>query len=168
MMALQEFSEVSGQIVGPQKSNIWYSAITPPLIREHLLNLFQIPHDANCSSYLGAPIETKKHSFNFLIEKFEGKLQMWKSALLSHAGRLVLIRTVLQAMPIYYMVTCRIPNSVINERTSIIRRFFWGKVEKRRYLAYVAWEKITMPVEMGGLGVRDLQAMNESLLMKIL
>lgn len=86
----------------------------------------------------------------------------------SHAGRLVLVRTVLQAMPIYYMATCRIPNSVINEITSINQRFFWRKVEKQRYLAYVAWDKITMPVDMGGLDVRDLQVMNESLLMKFL
>ncbi|XP_078178780.1 putative mitochondrial protein AtMg00310 [Carex rostrata] len=93
---------------------------------------------------------------------------MWKSALLSPAGRLVLIRTVLLALPIYYMATSRIPKAVLDEITSMVRRFFWGKVDKQRYLAYVSWDKIMQPVEMGGLGVRDLQATNESMLMKFL
>jgi hypothetical protein len=165
---LQDFSEVSGQRVGPQKSSIWYSAVTPDADREVISALLMVPSNAQCSSYLGAPIQTNRNSFDFLIEKISKKLQMWKSAMLSPAGRLVLIRTVLLALPIYYMATCRIPKAVLNEITSVIRRFFWGKVDKQRYLAFVSWEKILQPVEMGGLGVRDLEAMNESMLMKFL
>lgn len=135
MHSLQEFSDVSGQRVGPQKSSIWYSAITPIEIRDEISTLLLVPNNGYCDSYLGAPIKTNRSSFDFLIEKTYSKLQMWKSAQLSPAGRLVLIRTVLLALPIYYMATSHIPKAVLDEITSIVRRFFLGKVDKQRYLA---------------------------------
>lgn len=168
MQVVQNFSEVSGQRVGPQKSSIWYSAVTPQDNREEISSFLMVPNTSSCSSYLGASIGTNRQSFDFLIDKFANRLQMWKSRVLSHAGRLVLIRYVLQALPIYYMAISRIPKSVVNEITSIIRRFFWGKTGQQRFLAYVAWDRITEPLEEGGLGLRDLTTMNEALLMKFL
>lgn len=32
----------------------------------------------------------------------------------------------------------------------------------------IAWSKIAQPVELGGLGIRDLSKMNEALMMKLL
>lgn len=52
--------------------------------------------------------------------------------------------------------------------SSVIKRFFWDKQDKHRYLAFVAWDKIVLLVEMGGLGFRDLQIMNEALIIKFL
>lgn len=168
MLAVQNFSEVSGQIVGPKKSFIWYSSPISQDEKEAISNFLGVPPTSCCSSYLGAPIETNRHAYQFLIDKFSSKLQMWKSNILSPAGRLVLVRTVLMALPIYYMATSNIPKSVLNEITSIISRFFWGKVNKQRYLAYVAWDKITRPIEEGRLGLRDLEVINEALLLKFL
>lgn len=138
MGAIQKFTEVSGQMVGPQKSSIWFSSHTLQEDRDAITSFFGVPITSSCSSYLGAPIVTNRQAFDFLIEKFSCKLQLWQSKLLSHAGRLVLIQSVLQSLPIYYMATAQIPKSVLNEITSLIRRFFWGKVEKQRYMAYVA------------------------------
>ena len=49
--------------------------------------------------------------FDFLIAKFSSKLQSWKSGMLSQAGRIVLIKSVFQALPIYYMATTSIPKA---------------------------------------------------------
>lgn len=68
--------------------------------------------EATAATYLGAPIATSRASFDFLIEKFSSKLTMWKSRLLSQAGRVVVIKSVLQALPIYYMATVQIPKQV--------------------------------------------------------
>lgn len=106
-------------------------------------------------------------AFNFLYEKFESKLQAWKGRLLSLAGRLVLIRSVLMSILIYFMATTKTPKKVINGITGTIRRFFWGKPEKERYMAYIAWKKILCPIE-GGLGLRCLDTINDALLTKFL
>lgn len=88
--------------------------------------------------------------------------------MLSQAGRIVLIKSVLLAFPIYYMATCSIPKLAINEITALIRRFLWGKPENTKYMAYIGWLKITKPKGMEGLGIRDLNVVNETLLMKFL
>lgn len=66
------------------------------------------------------------------------------------------------------MATSSIPKAIIKEITSIIGRFFWGKQEHTRYMAYIGWNKITKTKGMGGLGFADLELVNETLLMKFL
>lgn len=113
----------------------------------------------------GAPIATRS-GFDFLIQRFEQRLNAWKGHLLSPAGRIILIRLVLQALPVYFMATSTIPKEVLKQLTGLIRRFFWGKVDKRNYMAYIAWETVTLPVSLGGLGLRELANVNSILLMK--
>lgn len=43
--------------------------------------------------------------------------------MLSHAGRVVLIKVVLQALPIYYMTTSQILANVLYEINGIIKRY---------------------------------------------
>ena len=66
------------------------------------------------------------------------------------------------------MATVKLSTRVINALTNLIRRFFWRALDKDRFLAYVGWEKVSLPLDMGGLAIRDLQKVNESLPMKAL
>lgn len=165
---LQMFSSISGQQVGPEKSHIWYSKRVTVEEREAISLIFQVPLDSVCGKYLGAAIGTTKEAYDSLIQKVVSRLQSWKGRLLSQAGRLVLIKSVLTSLPLYHMATVSLPAGVIKEITGHVRRFFWGKWEEDRYMAYVAWSKITIPMEFGGLGVKDLGAMNDALVMKFL
>ena len=81
---------------------------------------------------------------------------------------MVLIKAVLHALPIYFMATSRISNTVLQKLNGIISRFFWGKVDCPRYLAYVAWDKMCRPKEEGGMGFKNLKAMNEVMITKLL
>ena len=168
MDTLHDFASVSGQKVGPEKSFVWFSREVSEQLKNQLTQLLQVPNNTTADKYLGNPIKPDKASFDFLIEKTSAKLQVWKAKLLTQAGRLVLIKAVLQAMPVYYMSTTVIPVSVIKALNALIRRFFWGSGDKARYLAYIAWDTICMPKEIGGLGVRDLKVVNEALIMKSL
>lgn len=117
--------------------------------------------------YLGCPIAVKvSRAFDYLIEKFEQKLNHWKSNYLSHAGRLILIKSVLNSLPIYAMGTIIIPQKVLTRLTTIARNFFWGGKHDRRSLAYVSWDAITAPKGMGGLGIRSLKETNQALVLK--
>lgn len=79
-----------------------------------------------------------------------------------------MIKAALQSIPLYYFGTAKIPQGVVKKLTSIIRSFFWGKQVGDRYLAYLARDTIMAPTRLGGLGIRDLERMNDSLLMKAL
>lgn len=124
--------------------------------------------DRQPGRHLGAPVNPGQASYDFILEKFSNKLTAWKARLLTPAGRVVLIKSVLQSLPVYYMATERIPKKVLSALTSMIRRFFWGANDKDIFMAYVAWDKITQPLQNGGLAIRDLNVVNEALLMKAL
>ena len=54
------------------------------------------------------------------------KLAGWKEKLLSKAGKEVLIKVVAQAIPTYTMSCFKIPDSLCDEMTNLIRNFWWG------------------------------------------
>lgn len=168
MNLLGIFEEVSGQRVGPDKSFLWFSAATPIEQREAIAAILNVNGSDPSPKYLGAPVYTGTSSHDFLIQRFSSRLSAWKSKTLSQAGRLVLIKATLASLPVYYMSTKKIPASVIQELTRIMRNFYWGKKDGGKYMAYISWVKICRPVDEGGLGVRDLSKLNDALLLKSL
>lgn len=110
---------------------------------------------------MGVPLLADRPSqFQTLVDKIIKRLHSWKSNLLSHAGRIVLIRSVIEAIAVYTMSTTVIPSSVLNRLAALVRRFFWGKLNVNRYVLLVARDKIAQPKETGGLGIRDLRCLN--------
>ena len=56
--------------------------------------------------YLGLPLvdrQLRTQDWKPVLEKVESRLAGWRARLLSRGGRLVLLKTVLEAIPIYYM-----------------------------------------------------------------
>jgi hypothetical protein len=100
---------------------------------------------------------------NNFFRKFRG----WKMQLLSHSGRLVLIKSVLASISVYYMSTTILSTKITRELTSLIRKFFWGKMKRDQFSVMISWDKMCIPIEDGGLNIRDLKKMNEALLMKL-
>ena len=58
--------------------------------------------------------------------KLAKKLAGWKEKLLSKAGKEVLIKIVAQTIPTYTMSCFKIPDSLCDEMTNLIRNFWWG------------------------------------------
>lgn len=121
---LNAFASVSGQIIGPEKSSIWFSKATMAQEQEVISQILMVHNRNQGVKYLGAPVGDGRQSFDFLIEKFAAKLKAWQGRLLLHAGRIVLIKAALQSIPVYYMSTAKVPARVLQALTSLIRRFF--------------------------------------------
>ena len=71
------------------------------------------------------------------------KVQGWKSKFLSLAGREVLIKVVVQAIPSYIMSVFKLPINVIKEIEKHIKRFWWSQGVKERNIHWVKWETLT-------------------------
>jgi lipid-A-disaccharide synthase-like uncharacterized protein len=97
-----------------------------------------------CSLSFVVPFLKKKKK-----KKFHAHLAGWKMNVLSPAGRLTLLKSSLSSIPVYYMSCYHLPVHTINKLTSLLRKFFWGKLDKKRYLAFIAWDKICLPYEEG-------------------
>ena len=77
--------------------------------------------------YLGLPLSTgqiRSADWQSVVEKVEQRLEGWKAKVLSKGGRLVLLKSVLAAIPNFYLSTFKIPASIEQKLSSLMRRFF--------------------------------------------
>ena len=88
------------------------------------VNLVQNP-----GKYLGVNFKLRANrigDFQDLFNKVSRKLHGWKAKLLSHAGRLTLIKSVLQSIPIYTFSVFKAPEAICKKLDSLINAFWWG------------------------------------------
>ena len=58
------------------------------------------------------------------------------------------------------------PNTLCDEMTSMVRKFWWGQTNEKTKMSQLSWNKVCTPKEEGGLGFRDLKTCNLALLAK--
>ena len=95
------------------------------------------PHE----SYLGLPSlvgKYKRNTFAQLKQRVANKLTGWKEKLLSNAGKEVLIKAVAQTVPSYTMNCFKLPNTLCEELTGMVRQFWWGQVKDEKKLAWLS------------------------------
>ncbi|KAI3704850.1 hypothetical protein L1987_75079 [Smallanthus sonchifolius] len=109
---------------------------------------------------------SRVENWKSVLEVVESRLTLWKAATLSVGGRVTLIKSVLESIPNYHMSIFKAPVAVLNGIEGIIRRFLWGGNNVIKKTHWVAWERVTAPIKMGGLGLSKLKEVNTSLLCK--
>ncbi|KAJ4794391.1 RNA-directed DNA polymerase (Reverse transcriptase) [Rhynchospora pubera] len=167
---MHKFGYISGLQINPQKSGLWFSKNCDELTKHRVQQMWGARRVAAEERYLGALLGLKgdgRRMGALLLEKMKAKLSGWKSNMLSHAGRLVMIKSVLMSMPVYSMALEMLPRTIVKEMNILLAKFFWGKTDKSRYLSFIAWRKVCKPIEFGGLGIKDLQTFGEALFLKI-
>uniref|UniRef100_A0A803Q724 Reverse transcriptase domain-containing protein n=1 Tax=Cannabis sativa TaxID=3483 RepID=A0A803Q724_CANSA len=115
-LALQEafdvYSKASGQVINFSKSSILFSPNTLSDIRTTFFNAFNLEDRPFICKYLGLPqclSRSKYHSFAFLKDRVNSVLRGWSVKCFSRAGKEVLLKAVIQAIPAYAMACFRLP-----------------------------------------------------------
>ncbi|KAJ0797670.1 putative RNA-directed DNA polymerase [Helianthus annuus] len=119
--------------------------------------------------YLGIQVGAKMgriNSWEPIIEVFQKRLSGWKSRVLSIGGRVVLIKSVLESLPVYYFSLFKVPVMVKNKLEAMIKRFLWGGNSDANKIHWVGWDLVTRPKKCGGLGLTKLDVSNNALLLK--
>jgi hypothetical protein len=119
--------------------------------------------------YLGFPMmhgRLQRKDFEFLEEKISHRLASWQHNLLNKAGRMTLVKSVLNSIPNYYMQVAWLPQSTCDSIDRMARNFLW-KGNSNTGIHLVGWDKITKPKKLGGLGIRKAREANTSLLGKL-
>jgi hypothetical protein len=129
MDTLQQYQNISGQKVSLDKSEkVSLDNLSVDNKRSFQDQLpINISHKIN--KYLGLPTQfgrSKVQDFNYIMERITKKLKGWKERNLSFAGRGVLIKAVVQAIPVYIMSCFLIPQEICNRIESVVRKFWWG------------------------------------------
>ena len=139
---------------------------------EHTASTSKITTPNSCPpfTYLGFPLGDHMNrcsAWKPVVKKIESRLASWKAKLLSRAGRLTLIKSVLNSLPVYYMSMFKMPKAIALKIVKLQRRFFWGGSNgESKGCPMVKWSDIELPREMGGLGVGNIMHKNLILLFK--
>ena len=166
---LNKYEAASGQKINYEKSEVSFSKGMSYEKKEELIDLLHMRQVDRHQKYLGIPTvcsRSRKVIFRELLDRMWKKLQGWKEKLLSRAGKEVLIKAVIQALPTYLMGVYKIPAAIIQEFHSAMTRFWWGGKGEERKMHWLSWEKMCKPKCMGGMGFKDLRVFNDALLGK--
>ncbi|XP_042950051.1 uncharacterized mitochondrial protein AtMg00310-like [Carya illinoinensis] len=109
---------------------------------------------------------SKYNSFRSLKEKIWKRINSWKTKFLSTAGKEVLIKSVLQAIPAYAISVFKLPNLLLKEIEALLARFWWSHKREGRGIYWKTWKYLGSVKNQGGLGFRDLSCFNKALLAK--
>jgi mannosylglycoprotein endo-beta-mannosidase len=119
------------------------------------------------TKYLGLPLHigrTRRADEQVLVDKIGARLPGWKGRLLTRAGQLALVNSVLSSMLVYYMTSFPLSKWAIKRIDRIRRNFLWkGKDDQRRGHFPVNWIRASRPKHLGGLGIKELASFNRAL-----
>nr|XP_023892305.1 uncharacterized protein LOC112004310 [Quercus suber] len=126
MNTLEVYGKCSGQQINKNKTTIFFSKSTSKETKNHIKIALDVPEIMQYEKYLGLPTQGrhKKASFNFIKERVWKKLQGWKEKILSQAGKEILIKAVVQAIPTYTMSCFKLPLELCADIESLTRKFW--------------------------------------------
>jgi hypothetical protein len=133
------------------------------VVQRNLSNILGFERKTLPTKYLGVPLMDqvgKKSTWESIINKLQDRVKRWTYRALNFAGRLVLTKAVLQAIPTYLLSVFPAPAGILQKIRSIQRNFLWRGAEDKKKWVLVAWEKLCWPKSKGGLGLQDPQTTN--------
>ncbi|KAA0026071.1 uncharacterized protein E6C27_scaffold581G00620 [Cucumis melo var. makuwa] len=167
---LQKFGELSGLFANPRKSSIFVAGVNNENA-SHLATCMGFARGNLPVRYLGLPLLTGRLRSNDcapLIQRITSQIRSWNARVLSFAGRLQLVRSVLRSLQVYWASVFVLPAYVHNEVDKILRSYLWRGKEEGRGGIKVAWVDVCLPFEEGGFGIRDGPSWNIASTLKIL
>jgi hypothetical protein len=168
LKVLEVYESASGQKINVEKSSIFFSSNTGVEFRS-LISAAGFANSSCFEKYLGLPVlvgRSKMRTFEGIQSRVRKKVDGWKEKFMSQAGKEILIKAVVQAIPMYSMSIFQLPKKLCSNLNSIMCRFWWGRSEGAKGLAWMSWRRLGAPKEKGGMGFRDLEIFNRALLAK--
>ena len=100
----------------------------------------QIQKEDGTRKYLGMPENfgrRKRDTFSSIVERIKQKARSWTNKFLSSAGKVVMIQSVLSAVPSYSMTCFELPVSLCKRIQSAVTRYWWDNNENAKKMAWV-------------------------------
>jgi len=101
---LATYELASGQAISLPKSEIYCSRNVPDGLKTTITNILGVQAVFGIGKYLGLPSmigRDRKATFAYIKDRVWQKINSWSGKCLSKAGREVMIKSVLQAIPAY-------------------------------------------------------------------
>jgi hypothetical protein len=165
---LQLFCTASGLSIHPMKSIVHYwdlSASDLSTLKGFIpSSFFDLSLGFRYLGYRLKPGASSATDWTWLVSSFERKIGFWCNKWLSLGGRLILVKTVLQSLVVYWMLLERIPAKIITMLRRLSFNFLWNDQAGNRRFHLCNWQTLSRPKREGGWGLKNLSIFNKALL----
>ncbi|XP_057803511.1 uncharacterized protein LOC131018823 [Salvia miltiorrhiza] len=163
------YGDISGQFYSPEKSHIYFTDKVSTALKRAIGRSIDFAPGAFPFTYLGVPLFVGRVRASYLRpihDRILQKFARWRGRHLSMAGRICLVKSVIQSSITHSMMIYRWPRSLLKILDAKCRNFIWTGNTEKCAACTVAWARVCAIKEEGGLGVRSFSLMNRSYLMK--
>ncbi|XP_058776177.1 uncharacterized protein LOC131650488 [Vicia villosa] len=163
------FSRSTGLCVNRNKCFIYTGGVSDR-DKETFRNLTKFIEGELPFRYLGVPLTSKKLAIKHclvLIDKIIHKVTHWNSKLLTYAGRVQLIKSVVFSVVNFWMQVLRLPKVVLHHIDSICRSFLSTGGKDVSSKSPIAWNFFCRPMAYGGMNIMDLECWNKVCMLKL-
>jgi hypothetical protein len=156
-------------MVSEAKCSIFFSPNVDVEIKAQICEKLNIMMESISDKYLGLPSMVgldRTDSFLYLLERIIERLKGWKEKLLSLGGKEILLKAIIQSIPVFAMGVFKIPKQLCKEINDAMASFWWGDIDGQKKMHWFAWWRMCIPKKLGGMGFRDLHSFNLAMLAK--
>ncbi|XP_055824413.1 uncharacterized protein LOC129892924 [Solanum dulcamara] len=157
---LQLYKATSGQFINKDKSQSMIPLNTPSDIVDRVSKITGYNCTNGPITYLGCPLYIGGQRiiyFTSIVSKVISRIRGWQTKVLSYGGRVTLVKSVLQSIPIHLLSAISPTKTTINQIKRLIANFFWGWDTERRKYHYASWDTLSYPYKEGVIGVKKLE-----------
>ncbi|XP_072078185.1 uncharacterized protein [Arachis hypogaea] len=155
---LNIYTEASGQTINTEKFGLIFGSQVSIQMRVNIEEITGMATWEDPGKYLGLLASwgrSKNRALEWIKEKILDKMQGWKEKLLNQAGKEVLIKAVVQAIPTYAMNVIKFPKSFLQEHRRSNCEILDVECQNIAHLAKQAWRLLK---EEDAIWARTLKA----------
>ena len=149
---LNSYQLAVGQHFNMEKSEILF-ANSRQSFKNRISRSLAIPQAFFPAKYRGVPLfigNPKAHFFESLKDSFRRKFACWKCNMLFFASRVILVKHVLQSLPIHVLLVHLIPNLICKFMEKWMRNFLWSKGSLQSKRSLISWQSVCPPIQKVG------------------
>ncbi|XP_039066509.1 uncharacterized protein LOC120212171 [Hibiscus syriacus] len=167
---LNHFYVLSGLNLNVNKTE-FYTAGIPDRTLDSIKSVTSFKQGFLPVRYLGVPLVTRKLTEKDCLPLYDNiirRLHHWSGKILSYAGRLELIKTVLYNVVNFWNRQFILPQKVINRLEQLFSRFLWKGNDTAAKGARISWDRLCCPKSEGGLGLKNIHSWNKACMLQLI
>jgi hypothetical protein len=167
---LTTFCKATGMLINKEKSSLFIWGMSD-LEQQHISHILDIhlPKPEAGFKYLGFFLKANgyvKKDWLWLVAKVEKKVNSRCNRWLSRADRLILLKSVLEAIPVYWITLSWVPKGILNKIRQLSFQFLWSGSKENKSLVSASWKKLAIPKDLGGWGLKNIFLFSKALAAK--
>ncbi|XP_059316204.1 uncharacterized protein LOC132067084 [Lycium ferocissimum] len=164
------FSEASGLKANLAKSQVYFGGVDDNT-KATILSILGYEIGELPFKYLGLPLSTKRLTIlqcKPLVNKITARITTWMAKCLSYAGRLQFVKAMLFGVQAYWSQLFFMPKKIIKMVEAVCRSYMWSGEATIAKKAIIAWDKVCLPKNAGGMNLLNLRIWNQVAICKLL